>query len=361
MNNKHKTILSLIIILVSLIVLVGVNKYLQETKPLVPNVTSSPTITPIITSGTSPKPPEGSVSRYKTFAEVPQVPEGKFKYGGSTTWATIRRDIDSEIQKAFPNFKLEYINPKNVNPGSESGIKAMLGLLDTEARLTFSQSSRPFTGDEYDKATKQEFLLKQIPVAIDGIVVAVNPNLDIPGLTIRQIKDIYQSRITNWKTIGGPDQAIKPYSRRQKVGGTVKIFMEDVLENEDFGKTVNYKDDTTTALQQVIHDIGSIYYASAPEVIEQCNIKALPLGYRSNRLVSPYQEPLIPHKDCSKKLHNRVNVEAFRNKQYPLTRKLYVIVKEDHPDQKAGEAYARLLKTQQGQELLEKIGYASIY
>ncbi|NMG22183.1 serine/threonine-protein kinase [Brasilonema bromeliae] len=287
-----------------------------------------------------------------------------FYYGGSTTWAPIRRDVDPQIQKFFPNFKLKLVNPKSVNPGSETGIKQLLGLLDGEERLTFAQSSRPFTGDEYKKAHTQGFLLKQIPVAIDGIVVAVNPKLNISGLTISELKAIYQSKITNWNQVKGSNNLnlpIKPYSRKKEVGGTVKIFVEDVLENSDFGTTVEFKEDTTSALKLVQSDMGSIYYASAPEVVKQCNIKALPLGYRFNQLVSPYQKRFLSYKDCIQEGRNRVNIEVFRNKQYPLIRKLYVILKEDHPDQQAGEAYANLLLTAEGQQLLEKAGYASLY
>uniref|UniRef100_A0A0C1R5M5 PBP domain-containing protein n=1 Tax=Tolypothrix bouteillei VB521301 TaxID=1479485 RepID=A0A0C1R5M5_9CYAN len=56
-----------------------------------------------------------------------------------------------------------------------------------------------------------------------------------------------------------------------------------------------------------------------------------------------------------------MDVEVFRSKRYPLLRKLYVIVKEEHPARQAGEAYANLLLTAEGQKLLENSGYASLY
>jgi len=43
----------------------------------------------------------------------------------------------------------------------------------------------------------------------DGLAVAVNPNLNISGLTIDQVKSIYTGKTTNWKQLGGPDIAIK--------------------------------------------------------------------------------------------------------------------------------------------------------
>ncbi|WP_408034732.1 hypothetical protein [Tolypothrix bouteillei] len=38
-----------------------------------------------------------------------------------------------------------------------------------------------------------------------------------------------------------------------------------------------------------------------------------------------------------------------------------MIVKEEHPARQAGEAYANLLLTAEGQKLLENSGYASLY
>lgn len=43
-----------------------------------------------------------------TFTQVKNVPSGLFNYGGSTTWAPIRRDVDPLLQAALPNFQLRY-------------------------------------------------------------------------------------------------------------------------------------------------------------------------------------------------------------------------------------------------------------
>jgi len=36
------------------------------------------------------------------------------------------------------------------------------------------------------------------------MAIAVNPNLNIPGLTVAQLKDIYTGKLTNWNQVGGP-------------------------------------------------------------------------------------------------------------------------------------------------------------
>jgi ABC-type phosphate transport system substrate-binding protein len=42
-------------------------------------------------------------------------------------------------------------------------------------------------------------------VAIDAIVFTVNPKLNIPGLTVKQIQGIYTEKITNWQAVGSPN------------------------------------------------------------------------------------------------------------------------------------------------------------
>ena len=150
-------------------------------------------------------PPTPGQSNVENFASVQNVPSGLFNYGGSTSWAPIRLAIDPKIQAARPEFRLRYVEPTSGSPSSGNGIRMLL-----DGRLAFAQSSRPLLDQEYNQAQQRGFVLKQIPIAIDGLAIAVNPNLDIPGLTIDQLKSIYTGKITNWKQLGGPDLAIKP-------------------------------------------------------------------------------------------------------------------------------------------------------
>ena len=57
------------------------------------------------------------------FLRVKNVPSGLFNYGGSTTWAPIRGDVDPDLQIVHPYFKLRYLDPVDGDPGSGTGIK----------------------------------------------------------------------------------------------------------------------------------------------------------------------------------------------------------------------------------------------
>jgi phosphate transport system substrate-binding protein len=299
--------------------------------------------------------PEKQTTDRETFAQVSNVPSGLFSYGGSTTWAPIRSVADPVIQRVLPQFQLRYTDPTAGAPGSSTGIRMLLN-----NQLAFSQSSRSIKDEEYQQAKARGFTLKEIPVAIDGLAIAVNPDLNIPGLTVAQLQDIYTGKTTNWKIVGGPDLPITPYSRRPEEGGTVEFFEENVLRGEEFAPNVQYILTTTQALREVGKNPGGIYYASAPEVVGQCSIKPVPIGRTADKLIPPYQEPLVTVSECPQK-RNQLNVDAFKSGEYPITRRLFVIVKQNSQiDQQAGETYAELLLTEQGQELISQAGFVRI-
>jgi len=227
-------------------------------------------------------------------------------------------------------------------------------------RLAFAQSSRPLLDTELNRAKQRGFTLQQIPVAIDGLAVAVNPNINVPGLTIDQLRSIYTGKITNWNQLGGANIPIKAYSRRISDGGTVELFVQDVLSGQSIAPTVEFVSTTTQALRKVASSPGGIYYASAPEVVPQCSIKPLPLGRTQGKYVAPYQEPFVLPSECPGS-RNKLNIEAFQSGSYPITRKLFVVVKQNgQTEQQAGVAYANFLRTQQGQELISQTGFVRI-
>ncbi len=257
-------------------------------------------------------------STQSTFKSLTDVPIGSFNYGGSTAWAPIRQVVDRML---------------------------------LDGKLDFAQSSRPLTEQEQAIAKEKGFTLEQSQVGIDGIAVVVNPSLKVPGLTVDQLQQIYSGQITNWNQVGGPNLPITPFSQKPENADTT-IF--------SIGSNVKYVYSTTDAVRQLSNTPGGIYYASARAVVPQCSVKPLPLGRTSADLVSPYREPLVSPEQCPRQ-RNQVNTEAIKNGNYPITSNLYVILKQNNgPEQKAGEAYAKLLLTEQGQKAIEQAGFVGV-
>ncbi|PSB25777.1 PstS family phosphate ABC transporter substrate-binding protein [Stenomitos frigidus] len=296
--------------------------------------------------------PQGSLATGEGFASVQKVPSGLFSYGGSTTWAPIRLIVDPVIQSTRPEFRLRYVDPISGAPGSGTGIRMLL-----QDEIAFAQSSRPLSDQENQTAAQRGIKLKQIPVAIDGIAIAVNPSLNIPGLTIDQIKSIYSGTVTNWSQVGGPDLPIQPFERPPTAGaGTIEVLLGDRKP----GPNVQDVSTTTAGLRKLAISPGGIYFSTATELVPQCTVKPVPIGRQPGQFVPPYQEPLVAPSGCPAQ-RNRINASAFQSGQYPLTRNLFVIVKQNGgAEQQAGEAYANFLLSPQGQALIAKAGFVSI-
>ena len=337
------------------------NSQVSQTQPDPTQTQPDPTPTQPDPTPTQPDPTQtqGDASQSgQDFASVTTVPSGLFNYGGSTTWAPIRGEVDPELQQVHPSFRLRYTNPPVGTPGSGSGIEMLL-----DGQLAFAQSSRPLNDEEYQKGQTRGYRLEQIPVALDGIAIAVNHDLKVSGLTLEQLQGIYKGQITNWQELGGPNLEIIPYSRKLEDGGTVEFFQNNVLGGEEFGSNVQSIDTTTLALREVSANQGAIYYASAPEVVPQCSVKTLPLSRTGEPLIPPYEgDSPVSQEVCENQgIRDELNASAFQTANYPITRTLFVIVKQDGSmDQQAGEAYAGLLLTEEGQNLIEEAGFVRI-
>lgn len=58
----------------------------------------------------------------------------------------------------------------------------------------------------------EEANLNFIPQALDAIVPIVHPRNPVTGLSLRQLRQIYLGRVTNWKEVGGLDAPINLYA-----------------------------------------------------------------------------------------------------------------------------------------------------
>lgn len=294
-------------------------------------------------------------STASTFQTVANVPTASFNYGGSTAWASIRQLVDSQIQSDRPELQLRYVNPVNGSPGSSSGIRMLL-----DGQLDFAQSSRPLTNEEQAVAKERGFTLEQRQVGRDGIAVVVNPSLNVPGLTIDQLQQIYLGKITNWNQVGGPNLPITPLSQRPEDADTVIFSSNSDLKGQALGSNVQYVYSTTDAVRQLSKNPGGVYYASARSVIPQCSVKALPLGSTSNQLIPPYSEALVSPGQCPRQ-RNQLNTQVIKNGSYPMIANLFVIIKQNKGrEQQIGDAYAKLLLTDQGQKAIEQAGFVGV-
>ncbi len=284
----------------------------------------------------------------EALTEVKDVPLGKFYYGGSTSFAPLRSlTVITAIKQAYPLFDLEYVHPKKEKPGSGTGIEMLLN-----GELSFAQSSRHLKPIESQIAKEKGFTLEERSVAIDGITIFINDKLPIHELTRPQVQKIFTGEIKNWKDVHGPDLPIHAFMRDSKASGTVDFFKDAVLDGNDFG---HFEQITTVTegLKKVANTPGGITYATTSEVVrlESVPVKLLPLASNKD---GPFITPF------SDKNTHEVNKQAFADQSYPITRKLFVIIKKDGGrNEQAGTAYVNLLLSVEGQKLVEQSGFVS--
>jgi phosphate transport system substrate-binding protein len=282
---------------------------------------------------------------YRTMKDVPNVPKGLFNYHTALTFAAIRsHGMSDAIQNAHPEFQLRFTEPLQGFPGSTAAVRLLI-----DGEVSIAQTARPLEDSEFERAKVRNLTLEQIPVAIDGVVFYTNPDVSIPGLSIKQAQDIYSGKITNWKQIGGSDLPIVPVSIDPKAGATPKQALGDVGEN--LGNTVRIVRDFTQGMRQVAATPGSISFASGLIVLGQKSIRLVSLAKgNSHQYVSPVTET------------GAANQKAFRDGSYPVTRRLFtVILRNRSLDEQAGVAYANLFLSEEGQQIIENAGFVPLY
>lgn len=67
-------------------------------------------------------------------------------------------------------------------------------------------------------------------IGLDGIAIITNKENNISDLTTEQIQKIYSGEVTNWKDVGGIDQAINIYTREEDRGTRDTFWNEGLLK-----------------------------------------------------------------------------------------------------------------------------------
>ena len=290
--------------------------------------------------------PYTSELQLKDFlTEVTDVPQGVFFYGGAMASAGIRSpNILAQITKAQPQFQIAYEDPLLVPPDSGKGIEMVI-----DGEISFAESFRPIKQSEYDLARSRGFTLKQVPVATSAIAFYVNPQVDIPGLSLEQVAQIYSCQLTNWKQLGGPDLPIVPVSQDPDTKASTSFLLQGMADSEKkFGDEVRVMRDTTNAIREVAQTPGAIGYGAQPLVVSQKTVRLVGLSKGGTNYIQPATSGFV-------------NKQAILDGSYPLIRRIFVVLREDGKiDELAGRAYVNLLLSKEGQTLIDKAGYLPI-
>jgi phosphate transport system substrate-binding protein len=175
------------------------------------------------------------------------------------------------------------------------------------------------------------------PVALDGFVFLLNRKNPVTGLTIEQIRDIYSGRIVNWKVLGGPDEAIRPYQRITDSG------------SQELMKSLVMRERAMIKAPDLL--IGAVM--SHPFL--KIDKDSYGIGYS----VFYYQEFMAPSGDVKACAVEGVlpTSESIRSRRYPLVTDVYVVIRRDIPADHPARRLRDWMLGPTGQRIVEESGY----
>ena len=182
---------------------------------------------------------------------------GKVSLNGSTSMEKFVNALSEGIKEKYPNLQLEA-----QFTGSGAGLEAV-----ASKTTDIGDSSRALTDEEKAKGLEENI------VAIDGIATITNKSNKVTNLTKDQLAKIYTGQITNWKDLGGQDEAIVVIGR--EAGSGTRGAFEEILGIEDACKYAQELNETGAVMAKVSETAGAIGYVSL-DVVDD-TVKSLKL------------------------------------------------------------------------------------
>jgi phosphate transport system substrate-binding protein len=216
--------------------------------------------------------------------------------------------------------------------GTGTGIAALIS-----GQVYVAQASREIKQSELDQASSVGVDPLMFRVAIDGIAVIVNGNNPLYGLTVEELKGIYNGTYANWDQLGGPNLRIVAYGR-QSTSGTYGYFQDEILQNEDYRLDMQQISGNAAIVDAVRLDSGGIGYVGIGYVGSSSEIKMVGLASGER---GPYYSPLDP--------------DAVYSGDYVLSRFLFLYT-DGIP---SGSVYQWIswILSPKGQAVVEELGF----
>jgi len=240
---------------------------------------------------------------------------------GSTTVLPIAQGTLEAYMKKNPGVQISLSGG-----GSGEGIKALI-----DKTTNIATSSREIKKEEIALAETKGVKPVAHVVANDALIPVVNPKNKVSNLSIDQLSQIYQGKITNWKEVGGEDLKIVVISRDSS-SGTFESWDHFVMKKAK-----------VTPKAQMLASNGALVTAVAKN---RYAIAYLGLGY-VNKSVKPLQVDGIMG-----------SVETALSKKYPMSRELYMYTNGEPTGDVA--KFIAFVKSAEGQKIVVKEGFVPL-
>jgi len=188
--------------------------------------------------------------------------------------------------------------------GSGVGLSSLIS-----GTCDIAMSSRNIKEKEMALARQKGVNPHEIKAALDGLAVVVHPDNPITRLTLDQLAAVFSGKITNWKDLGGKDEAIVLLSREVN-SGTHVYFKEHVLRRNDPGSREEFAP-------------GALMLSSYQAIADEIAGNPAAIGYYGMGYISKKQKPLAVAKDGNSE-YEAPTIENVINGKYPISRPLFL-------------------------------------
>ena len=266
---------------------------------------------------------------------------GSINSVGSDTMSNLMAFWCEGFSKYYPNVRCQ-IEGK----GSSTAPPALI-----EGVAQIGPMSRPMKNTELDKFEKKfGYKPTSIRTSLDSLVVYVNKDNPLKGLTMSQVDAIFSRTrrcgsprdLVTWGQAGLNGRwAVRPISiyGRNSASGTYGFFKKHALCKGDYKDTVKEQPGSASVIQSVSTDLYSIGYSGIGYITS--GVRAIPLAKNAGSSFV------------------KATVDNVLNGSYPLGRFLYIYVNKA-PNEGLGplvREFVKFILSEEGQKIVIKDGY----
>lgn len=193
------------------------------------------------------------------------------------------------------------------------------------------------------KVAASDVELEITPVGRDALVFINNENNPVESLTQQQLTDIYTGKITNWQEVGGENQDIIAYQRKE-TSGSQSLFMKLLMQG-----------------QQPMEAPQTLKPAEMDMLIDELaryNNEGNALGYSVFYYAKyMYQQPGLRFLQVDGVAPSD---ETIADGSYPLLNEYYVVIRADEPADSPARQLRDWILSDEGKAALVKAGYIPV-
>lgn len=176
---------------------------------------------------------------------------GKVTVSGSSALLPLAKDAAQKFKA-----KNDQVSITLNAGGSGAGLKQV-----SEGSVDIGNSD-VFAKEKLPEAKAAELVDHKVAVTVMAPVVSKEIGTNVKSLTKAQLQDIFTGKVTNWKDVGGPDEAVVLITR-PSTSGTRALFTKYALDGkEELSNKSMETDDSGTLVQTVSQTKGAIGYVA---------------------------------------------------------------------------------------------------